>query len=68
MIKINGDENLAFKISKWLQDKGYKHEVDYRWHKEVTKLSFDPFGTYRYRLVFECKDPQIETLIALTWG
>lgn len=63
MIKINGDENLAFKISKWLQDKGYKHEVDYRWHREVTNLS-----PYRYRLVFECKDPQIETLIALTWG
>lgn len=67
MIKLDGDERLAFKISAWLQAKGYKHDIDYRWHREITKLSIDPFGPYGYRLVFECRDPQIETLIALTW-
>ena len=58
VIRINGKLEKALKITMWLKEKGYQHDVDYSWRLES---SID-------KIVFSCKDERIETIIALTWS
>lgn len=56
--------NKAIEISQWLKEKGYVHEKDYTWYREYVRDTgfFNPSV-----VVFSCKNPEVETLIGLTW-
>lgn len=57
MILLNIRTTEAMKISAWLKELGYKHQDDYIW-----------YGQSRTRqVVFECKNPALETMIALKY-
>lgn len=56
MILLDGKDAIdALKISKWLQEQGFKHDQDYIWYQQ---------GRER-QVVFICNDAKIETLIGL---
>lgn len=63
MIKIKGDMAKALEVSKWLKDKGYVHDKDYTWHRQMV------IGSLRSTIIIiECKNPELETLIGLYWA
>ena len=58
MIKVPGNMKKALTISRWLQNKGYKHGIDYKWWLESSANL----------VIVSCKSEKIETLVALKWS
>lgn len=58
MIRIPGGVGEALVVSKWLKDKGYKHDQDYNWHCDCLDNT----------VIFVCNNQKLETMIVLKWG